>query len=686
MALLSVANVAFAHGDRIILDGVNLTLDAGQRVGLVGRNGCGKSTLMKMIAGIGGYKPDTGQIQVARGMSVGYLSQEFAFASLDRTLRDEAATAFERLHALHDELNAITHEMTEATGDVLDKLLKKYEEVERQVNAAGGYAVDHLIDQTLHGLGIEDERFNVPVKGLSGGQKGRLALAKLLLSKPDILLLDEPTNHLDIAGRQWLEEFLTEYPGAVIVVSHDRWLLDHSVNRICEIEEGKIVDYPGNYQAFRHQRAERRLAQQRAFEKQQDNFKKEQAFIDRYRAGQRAKQAQGRQTRLERMKKDQTLDRPIELEALSLSFRPGSRPGDLIVTADDIAKSYGQLVLFKHVSMVLQRGARVGIIGPNGAGKSTLVACLLGQIPADAGTVKVGPSINVGHYRQTHEHLPSELSIVEYLRQFVKGNLEQLARNLAGAFMFSGRDQDKMISVLSGGERSRCVLATLMVGGHNVLVLDEPTNHLDIPSAERLEFALMQFTGADREVENEDGEQVLATGYGNNAPNPGTLMLISHDRMLLDNLCDQLIVFDGHGNVRHFTGSYSEFVEAQQASATTSAPASNKDKEKSKSSDKDKDKDRDRKASNSGSQQSSKSSEKKSTAPGPKPDPAMAKLSQEALEKRIVLVESQLAELDKQLADPAVYRDANKVRMLQGKRGQLASELAPLEAEWNRRG
>lgn len=671
MALLSLANVVLSFGDRNILNGVNLTLDQGVHVGMVGRNGCGKSTLMKLIAGIGPLKADTGQIQLTRGSTAGYLTQD-PDMNPENSLREEAATAFAELHKLHDQLDAMSHEMATVEGDELDKLLKKYEQVEHAMQAAGGYAVDHLIDATLHGLGLTDNFFGVKVKDLSGGQKGRLALAKLLLSNPDLLLLDEPTNHLDIAGREWLEQYLSTYRGAVILISHDRWLLDRVTTRIYELADGVLEEYPGNYAKYRILRAERREFQMREFEKQQERIKSEQGFIDKFRAGQRSAQALGREKRLERLKRDNLIERPVNDEQMSLRLRPSQRCGDLVVTAEHLGKHYDAKTLFNNLSMVIKRGDRVGIIGPNGAGKSTLIRCLLGEQKPDDGIAKVGASVAVGHYHQSHDHLDVKQTVVEYLRVFVPSQTEQEARDLAGAFLFTGQDQDKPLSVLSGGERSRAVLAGLVVQGHNVLVLDEPTNHLDIFAAERLEEMLLQFTAP-------------IEGFGQNQVGGGTLMLITHDRMLLENLVDQLLIFDGHGGVRHFPGTYSDYVIAQQQ-LEANAAAKDKANEKPKNAGKsDSSSSRKNESAGNSSRNSQNQPQNKSANNSNAPSGALSKMSQESLEAKIVQVETKLSEVDKELANPDVYRDGQKVRKLQDKRERLTSELKPLEEEWARR-
>ena len=638
MSILSVANLKYAIGDQLLLEGVNLTLEAGEHVALVGRNGCGKSTLLRMLAADAGLRPDSGEVQQARGSSIGYLTQDPQLDS-QNTLRVEAASVFADLEKLHHRVDQITAEMVTAAGDQLDRLMKSYERLERQIHSAGGYAVDHRIDATLHGVGLGDELFNVQVGNLSGGQKGRLALAKLLLASPDVLLLDEPTNHLDIEGRQWLEQYLAASPSAIILVSHDRWLLDRVVSKIYELENGQIEQYPGQYTQYRQLRAERRLADQRAYDRQQQFIRREQGFIDRYRAGQRSKQAQGREKRLERLLRDDRLGRPVEADVLRAHVPAPSRSGDLVMAAESVGKAYGERVLFADVSLAIKRGDRIGVIGPNGCGKTTLVNCLLGRQSQDGGHVRRGAQVNVGYLQQMPTDIDPSLTVVEYLRRFVPGATEQAARDLAGAFLFSGVDQDKTMGVLSGGERTRAALAGLIVGGHNLLVLDEPTNHLDIPSAEQLEWAIRTFLGLDRP----------------RAPRHGTLILITHDRMLLDAIVNQLLVFDGHGHVTHFLGTYSEYLAACPA-ADSPLPA----------------------VSDAAGQPSKPSRARAKPPAGDR----VSLLSDTALEACIVELESQLAEIDQQLADPSAYRDGQKVKSLQNRRAAATEELAPLERQW----
>ena len=666
MPLLAATNVGYAVGHRVLLDGASLSIESGERVGLVGRNGTGKSTLMKILGGM--LPPDSGQVSLQRGRRAGYLSQEPVFSS-GETLRGEAEAAFAELHALHRRLDEIYEALAKpqnAAVPMTQRLLDEQSRVERAMEAAGGYAVGHRIDETLHGLGLTDMEFSVPVEGLSGGQRARLALAKLLLESPDLLMLDEPTNHLDITGRQWLERFLAEeFRGAVLIVTHDRTMLDRVVTRIVEIEDARLIDYPGNYAAFIELRARRRLAMQRAYDKQQTKFRSEEAYIRRYKAGQRAKQARGRETRLTREKEESSLDMPAELAVFDLELPKAPRTGELVVVVRGASKSYdnepddtrdasgaaqpatngSRRCLFENLDLTIGRGERWGIIGPNGSGKTTLVRAMLGEFPLDAGTVRLGSNVIVGHFRQIHDEIDPSIPVYRFLQDAIRREnpelliSEQSARDLAGAFMFSATEQSKEMGVLSGGERARARLAALLASGKNLLSLDEPTNHLDIPSAERLEAALRR-------------------------PEHGgcyehTLILVSHDRALIDATCDHLLILDGRGGATTFTGSYSQWVDFQHAQHVgrsspqpqVSTPRPSRAKPKSV---------------------------KNSSNP-------LSWMSTEQVEAKIEAATADIRASDAELALPEVYSDAARCKSVLDARAAAKARLDELEAEWLRR-
>ena len=650
MSILVAANLHYAIGDLSILAGASLAVEGGDRIGVVGRNGSGKSTLLRML--VGSLTPDAGIVTRQRNTRVGYLAQEPDLQP-GRTLRGEAEAAFGELHALHEQLEGIYHDLADVQGEELERLLRRQDDLERRIAAAGGYAIGHKIDAVLHGLGFTDAQFTVPVEGLSGGQRARLSLAKLLLDEPDVLLLDEPTNHLDIDGRLWLESFLTtEFSNAVIIISHDRRLLDNVVTRIEEVEQGRLIDYPGNYAKFRQLREDRRLAQLRAYDNQQVKFKQEEAFIRKYKAGQRAKQARGRESRLDREKLSSTLERPIELGTFRFELPKSERTGDIVVSARGLRKAYplddgSEKVLFSDLSLSIGRAERWAIVGPNGAGKTTIVRTLLGEMAPDEGSCKLGSNVKIGYFRQSHEWVDPDKQVFRYLQDVIRkenpGALlsEQAARDLAGAFLFSGPEQEKELGVLSGGERTRAVLAGLMASGKNLLVLDEPTNHLDIPSAERLEESLACEGGYD-----------------------GTLILISHDRALIDATCDHLLILDGQGGAEVYFGNYTQWREHNAARAEADAQSVHR-----------------------GSR-----ARPAAAAPVPSTSPTAQKgksrfswMRAEQIEERMGELHAEMAQLDERLADVELWKDPEQAGEVRATRDTLSVELEELEEEWLRK-
>ncbi len=689
MPLLAVTNLVHNYGDHTILDGISLSIEADDRIGIVGRNGAGKSTLLKCITGE--IRPDSGIVALQRGAKAGYLQQDPKLDP-DETLRESAEGAFKALHDVHKELDHVYEQMGTAEGPALDRLMTKQVALEQLMETLGGYSIGHKIDATLHGLGFTDSQFGIPVRNLSGGQRGRLALARLLLEGPDLLLLDEPTNHLDIEGRMWLEGFLRdEYRGAVVMISHDRYLLDAVVRRIIEVEDARLIDYPGNYAAFREIRSQRRLTQLRAYEKQQDRFRKEEEYIRRFKAGQRARQAKGRESKLDREKEERTLDRPMEMDSFRLSLPKAERTGEVVLSGRGLSKAYKNdegktKTLFHDLDISIARGERWAIIGPNGAGKTTLVRCLLGELATDAGACRVGANVKPGYYRQTHDHMDLDQPVWRYLQNSIlketsgKPWSEQQARDLAGAFLFSGREQEKELRVLSGGERSRAALAALLASAKNVLVLDEPTNHLDILAAERLEEALAK--------PEEDGDDV---GFD------GTLILISHDRALIDATCDHILVLDGAGNAEVFVGSFSEWHERKhERDRAASREAAEKERQRDEQERKRKEaekKEAERKAAAAAAKPSNQPTSPKAPASAKHPagervPPGKNRfswMSIQQIEARMGEIQSALSDLEMMLADPAVWTDVEKSKSLTDQRSKARSELEELEEAWLRK-
>jgi len=663
--IATLTNVRFGHGTRLLLEDATLSIEPGEKIGLVGRNGCGKSTLMRMLAGQ--LAPDHGSVSLQRGARAGFLTQDPSISPTD-TLREAAARAFERLHEIRGELDGVYERLSTATDpEEMERLLARQAALDDALERAGGYAVDHRIDAVLHGLGFTDAQFGTPVAKLSGGQRARAGLARLLLEEPDLLLLDEPTNHLDIEGRRWLEDFLAdEFRGAVVIVSHDRWLLDRVVSRIIEIHDASIREYPGNYADFTVLRRERALTQQRLHDKQRDRIAREEAFIARYRAGQRARQARGRATRLERYQRDELVERPIDFDVMRLQLPRAERVGDIVVSAQNVDKAFGPRVLLRELELTLKPGDRLGIVGANGTGKTTLLRILLGDESADHGTLKRSPRLSTGWFRQNQDHIDPTLEVWRFLQLTVPPRAngtrltEQEARDLAGAFLFSGGAQESRIGSLSGGERARVVLAGLVAGAHNLLILDEPSNHLDIPSAERLEQALS--------LPAEEG------GYD------GTLILVSHDRALLSATCGQILSLDGDGRWTLFNGNYAAFDEQRRTSTERSegpkTPAPKPPASKPSAT-----------KATAPKPAAQKAARAPSAAPKRRNDPRnpLSHLATDQLEARISALTATLNDIDAQLADPQIYSDRARTNEILDSRTTAEQEKQQLESEWLRR-
>ncbi len=533
MSLITINNVTKRYDPDIILDDISVAIAPGDRIGLIGRNGCGKTTLLKIIAGL--LTDIKGNVVVAKGARIGYLSQEPELEH-ENTLKQEMLKVFEEQLALEDKMLILAEQME---SQETPHLLQEYSNLQEKHEQLGGYDYEHRINRVLGGLGFHEQDFNLPVNVLSGGQKSRATLAKLLLEEPDLLLFDEPTNHLDINGIQWLENYLnTEYKGGVLVVSHDRYFLDKVVRKIWELADSEIDIYRGNYSKYLEIRSGKRLANSRAFKIQQAFIAQEKEFIDRNIAGQRTREAQGRRKRLERLEQ---IDKPTsDAPTVKLNFTQDTRGGNDILRCHNVGKQFGDKVLFTDLNFEVERGDVVGIIGPNGTGKTTLFRMILGQEKPTQGGMWIGPTLKFGYYTQELEGLNTDNEILEEVSELCPEKTPFEIRSYLAKFLFSGDDVFKQIGNLSGGEQSRVQLAKLLLENANVLLLDEPTNHLDIPAREALEEALAQF--------------------------PATLFVISHDRYLLNNLATKTLVFEvtKEGTKTHFfNGNYAEY-EAEQ--------------------------------------------------------------------------------------------------------------------------
>ncbi len=534
MSLVTINKVTKRYDPHIILDEISVAIAPGDRIGLIGRNGCGKTTLLKIVAGL--LTDIKGDVVVGKGIRIGYLSQE---PELERecTLRQEMLKVFEERLDLEDKMLILAEEME---SKETPQLLQEYSRLQEKHERLGGYDYEHRINRVLGGLGFHEQDFNLPVNVLSGGQKSRATLAKLLLEEPDLLLFDEPTNHLDINGILWLENYLnTEYKGGVLVVSHDRYFLDKVVRKIWELADSEINIYRGNYSKYLEIKNVERLVDSRAFKMQQAFIAQEQKFIDRNIAGQRTREAQGRRKRLDRLEEKDS-PKP-DSPTVSLNFSQDTRGGNDILRCHNVGKQFGDKVLFTDLNFEVDRGDVVGIIGPNGTGKTTLFRMILGQEKPSQGEMWVGPTLKFGYYTQELEGLNTENEIFEEIFELCPEKTPFEVRSYLAKFLFSGDDVFKRIGNLSGGEQSRVQLAKLLLENANVLLLDEPTNHLDISACEALEKSLAQF--------------------------PATVFVISHDRYLLNNLATKMLIFEvtKEGTKTHFfDGNYAEYEAEQQ--------------------------------------------------------------------------------------------------------------------------
>jgi ATPase subunit of ABC transporter with duplicated ATPase domains len=534
--MISLANINKQYGRQLVFVDASFQLNPGEKVGLVGPNGAGKTTLFRMI--VGEDVPDEGQVTVPKRLTIGYFRQDVEEMS-GRSVLDEAIAGSGRVGDLHHELEELSHKMNDPEyADSLDEILARFGQVQEEYEHLGGYGLEANAREVLAGLGLSEDQVDGDVGNLSGGWKMRVALARVLLGRPDVLLMDEPTNHLDIESIIWLERFLKTLPGALLMTSHDREFMNRVVTKIAEIDAGEIVAYSGNYDFYERERAIRAANQEAAYARQQAMLAKEQRFIDRFRT--HAAKAAQVQSRIKALDKIEKVELPRKRQVVKFEFREPPRSGDQVVVIEDVHKQYGSRVIYDGLSMIVRRGERWAVMGRNGAGKTTLLKLIAGATQPDGGTIRLGASLKMGYFaQQSLDLLDAELTVIEQLeKDFPQDGLGSL-RTLAGAFQFSGDDVDKPIRALSGGERSRLAMARMLYDPPNFLVLDEPTNHLDLATKEMLVEALSHFEG--------------------------TMIFVSHDRAFLRGLSTRVLELGSDNGDRKpphmYPGSYVEYVE-----------------------------------------------------------------------------------------------------------------------------
>jgi len=659
-AMLQVRDLALEAGGRLILTDASFELRAGDKVGLVGRNGAGKTTIFRLV--IGDETPDRGEVARARALKLGLLAQHVHFKT-GSTVHESALSAFGRLQQIEHEMHELEHRMANA-GDDLEKVLERYSDLQHEFEREGGFEYSAKAEAILQGLGFDRDTWQLETDKLSGGQQNRLGLACLLLSEPDVLLLDEPTNHLDVSAVEWLEEFLRSYPGSFVIISHDRYFLDRACGRIIEVENGQATTYKGNYSHYLVEREERREIQQRAYENQQRLIAKTEEFIRKNLAGQKTKQAKSRRTMLQRLERVDA----VRVDQASGDFRLQDieRAGTHVLTITDASIGYGENILARDISLILRRGECLGVIGPNGSGKTTFLKTILGRIPSLSGELRWGSKVEIGYYAQQLEDLNERNEIIMELRRAAPSTATSgELRSFLAKFLFFGDDVYKHVRDLSGGEKGRLALAKLIYSGVNVLVLDEPTNHLDIPSREALEEALEAYEG--------------------------TIVTISHDRFFLDRVATQILALDGAGNVDHFNGDYTEYHDwkagrgsesrhvetaGRQAAASETPPRGRENlRDGSPSAQSSKRRTRSVPSASDGSKQQSESKRIKVVK---KPR------GSDVIEADIEELEKRLSELSDEMSKPEVARDITRLVAVNDDYQSTQLRLAELYDEWER--
>lgn len=633
--ILSCQGISKSFGEKVILEDASFHIEEREKAALIGNNGAGKTTLLRII--MEEIHADAGQVVLAKDKRIGYLAQ-YQDVQGHLSVCEELLSTKQYIIDMEERLRAMEVQMKNASGEELDRLMNSYTRLTHEFELENGYAYKSELMGVLNGLGFTEEDFTKQVATLSGGQKTRVALGKLLISKPDILLLDEPTNHLDMESIAWLETYLLNYPGAVFIVSHDRYFLDKVVTKVIEIDAGQVRMYAGNYSAYAEKKAQLRDAQYKAYLNQQREIKHQEAVIVKLKSFNREKSIKRAESREKMLNKIQRVDKPIEVQSqMRLSLEPRVVSGNDVLTVEDLAKSFPQQKLFSNISFQIKRGERVALIGNNGTGKTTMLKILNGLLDADAGSFSLGAKVQIGYYDQEHHVLHAEKTIFEEISDTHPTLTETQIRNMLAAFLFTGDDVFKVISSLSGGERGRVSLAKLMLSEANFLILDEPTNHLDIASKEILEEALNSYTG--------------------------TVLYVSHDRYFINQTATRILDLTNQ-SVVNYIGDYDYYLEKKEELTEKYAPTAQEATEEVNEET---------------------PSEGKLTWQQQKEEQARKRKQENELkkvEKRIEELETRDKEIDDTLVLPDVCTNVGRCAELSREKDKIQAELEELYEKW----
>lgn len=624
--LFRLTDVRKSYGGREILRGASFQVNPGERIGLVGRNGAGKTTIFRILTGAESI--DSGEVVTINGLRLGLLDQHVDLGT-GENVHTSALSAFKEIHDIEAEMRRLEKQME---ADHSEQILHRYADLQIAFEQSDGFTYAAKAESILLGLGFEREHWSLDTGILSGGQKNRLGMARLLLSGADVLLLDEPTNHLDVDAVEWLEEFLQTYDGAYVVISHDRYFLDRTTDRIVELENGKAVNYKGNYSKYVVEREIRREQQMREYENQRSLIEKTEEFIRRNIEGQKTKQAKSRRNMLERLERVEAVS--AEKHGGSFGLKQVERTGNNVLVLEDLSVGYGEKILASNINISVHRGEVLGIIGSNGTGKTTLLKTLLGQIREVAGEIRWGTKVNIGYYAQNLDELYQGNEVIQELRRVAPNADNGDLRSFLARFLFFGDDVFKRVGDLSGGEKGRLALAKLIYSRKNVLILDEPTNHLDIPAREALEDALAEYDG--------------------------TIITVSHDRFFLDKISTQILAFENDGKVENYPGNYTDFHNWSYAGRRKVDPNTD-----------------------------DRLIETREKVVSDAPSKALSKNQRERLEKEISAIEEKIARaeslatgISEKMADPKIAADYTEFEKTTREYREIEKQLKSLYEEW----